>query len=140
MNTRKPSKTFLYISCLLILIFNGCDPAQSLEIVNENEFDISVADLNGSDSIINNNGYYVNNPIYKKSTGQLWMMGTNAISRYINEGHDKKLYLYVFHLDTLLKYQTEISVNNLIRRKKYVQLMTFSEKELIANDWKVVIK
>ena len=130
---------WLLILCSTLAV--SCDYYQSVDIINETSYDVSVEYFNDlSDSTSNNNEYYINNPIYKRSTGSISKMGsTNAISDYINEGPEKKLYLYVFKTDTVKKYKRVFNLNELIRQHKYYQLNEFSEEQLKNADWKIRI-
>ncbi|OJV54983.1 MAG: hypothetical protein BGO31_16745 [Bacteroidetes bacterium 43-16] len=57
-----------------------------------------------------------------------------AWESYINNTPDKKLHLYVFSEDTLIKYTTE----QIIEGKRYLKRVDISLKELKANNWKVI--
>ena len=134
-------KNLFWVLILCSTLAVSCDYYQSVDIINETSYDVSVEYFNDlSDSTPNNNEYYINNPIYKRSTGSISKMGsTNAISDYINEGSEKKLYLYVFKTDTVKKYKRVFNLNELIRQHKYYQLNEFSEEQLKNADWKIRI-
>ena len=54
---------------------------------------------------------------------------------YIERGKHKTLFLVVFSLDSLNKYQNHSDLNILFKKKKYLALKVYTKQNLIDNDW-----
>jgi hypothetical protein len=61
----------------------------------------------------------------------------NAWHQYIEEGKHKHLYLFIFSVDTLKKYDDLYSMDQLSAMGKYLKVLKYSEPELIKMNWKV---
>ncbi|MGZ3813126.1 MAG: hypothetical protein ACXVB0_17585 [Mucilaginibacter sp.] len=66
--------------------------------------------------------------------------GRKAWHDYIEEGKTKRLFLYIFSTDTLIKYNHTLSIDDLVHQGKYLQLVNYSEKDLDKANWKLEFK
>ncbi len=64
--------------------------------------------------------------------------GREAWHDYIEEGKTKRLFLYVFSADTLMKYNNLLSIDDLVHQHKYLKLFNYSENDLNKINWKIV--
>lgn len=129
----------------LNLFFSGCHYINHmLEIHNGSKQKITVLHSNSiTPSTTNNVAYYIADwtIINPDSTNTLTIGGkANAWHQYIEEGKDKKLYLFIFSVDTLKKYDDLYSMDQLSAMGKYLKVLKYSEPELIKTNWKVNYK
>jgi hypothetical protein len=137
--------TILIASAILL---DGCIYDQfnhTISVVNKSNRTISVLYDNDEKSDSNENyiAYYTSDyQIIKPDS--TWNMvkpgGENAWHDYIQEAEPKKLFIYVFDLDTLRKYDSADLVRNVRDEHKYIEKMIFSEVELAKQNWKIVFK
>jgi hypothetical protein len=118
----------------------GCDYYdERLQVQNNTSHVIAVETF--LDSIptlpeLNKTEYYLQNSINPNETERLIKMGsTKGWSFRIEKSNNKRLNLFVFHIDSLKMY----GVDSLISLGIYDRYM-FSEKELDEKNWKVVIE
>src|SRR5579863_7459711 len=123
-------KFFLLLSGLFIItatVLSGCEHSDiRLTITNRSNTDISVLCSNHSSLHLteNNIDFFLldNNIIKPDSTNFIRKFGkSNSWHNYINEGPDKKLFIYVFALDTLIKYKGLASMDELCYHHKYLK-------------------
>src|SRR6185437_13075593 len=119
-------KLIIAISILL----SGCDYYDSsLKIANNSKIEIAVEESNRRDSIFFNNiEFYLSNIIEPDSTISLSRRGMPLISawhKYVAESPQKKMFIYVFAVDTLKRYQGKKT------------MYALSEKQLDDVHWKV---
>ena len=113
-----------------------------LSIVNKSGKEISVLESNDIEAPNDNYvAYYMADWVVIKpdSSRTLVMPGNeDAWHDYIQEGHDKKLYLYIFETNTLKEYKNN-SIQELVRIKKYFKSYTYSESDLDKINWTVIV-
>lgn len=91
----------------------------------------------------NNVDYYLSdeNAIEPDSTYTIVKVGgKDAWRDYIDEGKTKRLYFYFFETDTLKRYFNQFTMNDFVRQKKYYKRLEYTEKELKAINWTVVVQ
>jgi hypothetical protein len=142
-------KTPLRFSVLLIfsVVIGGCvmDYSNSmLQIHNKSKQPITVLYSNAiNPSTENNIAYYIADDeiIKPDSVNTISKPGKqDAWHQYIEEGKDKHLYLFIFSVDTLKKYDDLYSMDQLSAMGKYLKVLKYSESELIKMNWKVNYK
>lgn len=129
------------LHCLIFsFILLGCDYYdERLQVQNNTHHVIAVETF--LDSIptlseLNKTEYYLQNSINPSETERLIKMGsTKGWSFRIEKSNNKRLNLFVFHIDSLKMY----GVDSLISLGIYDRYM-FSKKELDEKNWKVVIE
>jgi len=73
------------------------------------------------------------------SSFEIAILGRNdSWHRYINEGRTKQLFLYVFNVDSLKKFDGSYSMDDLINQRKYLSCKQYSEEQLDKIKWKIV--
>ena len=133
-------KDISLIFLLTCLLFTACDPSDSrLKFVNRSSRPIIAEISNDSiDFKFNNINYYKSNVVLTDSILIFHKMGSHhAIVDYIDHNRYKKLYLVVFSIDSINKYQNNLDLNNLFIKKKYLSLKGYSKQELIDDNWVV---
>lgn len=64
--------------------------------------------------------------------------GQDAWHEVIEDSPDKKLFIYVFNTDSLIKYNsTQYSINDLVYLNKYLKRYEYTERQLIDDNWKI---
>jgi len=125
---------------LLLLFLNACDYYDyRLVIVNEtNGMIVAETDTDTLPKLprINKTEFYLDRGINPQEQSRLMKGGKNGWPFAIKRSKNNKLNLFVYNIDSLKKYK---SIDSLVAKKKYSRY-EFSEDELEANDWKVVIK
>ncbi|MDB5128053.1 hypothetical protein [Mucilaginibacter sp.] len=131
----------------LNLFFCGCHYTNyMLEVHNSSKQKITVLYSNTvKPSSINENNiaYYIADDeiIKPDSVNTISKPGKqDAWHQYIEEGKDKHLYLFIFSVDTLKKYDSLYSMGQLSAMGKYLKVFKYSEPELIKMNWKVNYK
>jgi hypothetical protein len=134
-------KVISFIFLLISLLLTACDPSDSrLKFVNRSSRPV-IAEIS-NDSInfkFNNVSYYKSNVVLKDSILVFHKMGSHhAMTDYIEHNPHKKLYLVIFSVDSINKYQNHSDLSNLFMKKKYLNLRGYSEQELIDNNWVIL--
>ena len=127
----------------MFYIITGCDYQDvRLKIVNKSNKPIAVVMTNNRlDTTFNNVEYYIREEIYMDKTRNLNKIGSlDAWNNYINEGQTQTLYLFVFHIDTLIKYKYNLSIQNLIGLNRYCSYKAFSISQLDSLGWEIIIR
>ena len=125
----------------VVILLTGCDYYDdSLKITNKTKMDIAVQETNRRDSIyFNNIEYYLSNTIVPDSTINLSTSGKlGAWRRKIENSPEKEIFIYIFAVDTLRKYQGKKTMYDLFSQDRYIKRFEFSEKQLNDNNWDVV--
>lgn len=128
-----------YILLLIVSICAGCEYTDNrLKVINQASFNIAVYDTNDTSSVtLNNIEYYQSNAIHPKDTLFLSIPGKNGWVNYIEQGPQKKLYVFFFYLDTLNRYQHKADMNYLIESKRYIKRVTFTLNQLEKMNWEI---
>ncbi len=142
----------IFFKFLIILIFcfsiYGCYDVtvnRGLSITNKSDAKVSILYSNRVNKQLteNNIAYYISdeNVIQPDSTYDITILGrNNPWHQYINEGKTKKLFLYVFNVDSLKKFEGVYSMDDLINQKKYLKVIKYSEEELNKINWKITFQ
>lgn len=88
----------------------------------------------------NNVAFYISDQrvILPDSTNTIFKNGNeNAWHEYIEERPEKKLFLFVFSVDDLNKYNGYYTMDQLCDMHKYIKVLSFFEKQLIQSNLKV---
>lgn len=129
----------------LVLFFEGCDYSNHmLRVHNGSSIKISVLYSNNKKGSTENLvDFYTSdyNIIHPKDTSDIIIGGKkNAWHEYISEGPDKKLYIFIFATDSLLKYKGTNSMPMLCSEYKYLKLFEYSEEQLRKQNWLLEFK
>jgi hypothetical protein len=129
--------SFLFLIGFVLFLISACDTNDGrLHLVNKSNKIISFEYSN--DSLPNSPNkieYYRRDSFPPNSTKMELMRGPDdAWLRYIRNGSEKKLYLFVYDYDTLIKYDNMDTVR---KKRLYVKKISFSEKELNDLNWQV---
>jgi len=116
-----------------------------LEVKNNSNYKITVLYSNSKKEAHTENQIEFftsdNQTIYPNTSKPISISGKpEAWHNYINEGLTKKLYIYVFSVDTILKYKDHYSINDFVYKRQYLKLLEFSEKQLIDSKWQVIFQ
>ncbi len=133
---------------ITILLFLACWDVRfndSLRVINNSAERISILHSNQKtgDLTANHIAFFVDdyNTVAPGDTSLIHIMGNDgAWHDYISQGIDQKLYLYVFNVDTLKKYQDTYSMDDLVEMGKYISLLQYSERELKSKHWLIKFK
>lgn len=115
-----------------------------LRIHNESSIRLSV--LYSNDKNVSNDNlvdYYISdyNTIHPKDTSDIIKAGKkNEWHQYISEGPKKKLYIFIFATDSLVKYKGTDSMPMLCAEHKYLKLFEYSEEQLQKQNWLIEFK
>ena len=134
---------FSLIFCLCIVLLMSCDPVDNrLKFLNLSRDSIVVQISNDSLNFpFNNYAFYETTIISPDSTLKISKMGSDhAMEDYINEGQSKRLFAVVFQIDTINKYQHSMTLDSLLKKKKYNDLSSYSIKELTQHNWIISYK
>ena len=138
-----------YTSIFLLIISSslyGCYDVMTnwqLSITNKADKNISVLYTNHSHEAENNIAYYTStqNIIMPDSSYDIITLGgKNAWHEYIKAGKTKTLYIYVFSVDTLKKYDESSSIYEIVDQHKYLKLLSYTEADLNKISWHIVFK
>jgi hypothetical protein len=144
MNYQGKNYSLLFLFWIMLtMLYSSCDYTSLIEIHNSSKQQISVLHSNSiKPSTPNNVDYYIADwvVIDPDSTNAVQIFGKNAWHRYINQGPDKKLFLFIFSVDTLKRYKGIYSMNQLSSMHKYLKVLNYSEQELIKQKWAVDFK
>jgi len=55
----------------------------------------------------------------------------------IKNSKDKKLKLYIFNFDTLKKYKSMYSINQIVEYKLFDTILAYTEEQLDSANWKI---
>lgn len=136
----------LWLSSITIsLLLTSCYDIitnSSLSIKNKTNRQITVLYSNGSNPEVteNNIAYYISDQqvIKPDSSASIRTLGRNdAWHNYINEGRSKMLFIYVFDVDSLKRYDQGYSIQELVNQKKYLKLIKYHEADLNKLCWKI---
>jgi hypothetical protein len=128
------------ISLLVCFILTGCDPSDSrLKFVNNSSSTVFVEISNDSSNFkFNDISYYKRSRVLKDSNFIFSKMGSHhAMTDYIEKSQHKRLFLVIFSLDSLNKYQNPLDLNSLFKEKKYLALKCYTRQNLVDNDWTI---
>ena len=137
------------ISVILLLIFLcSCYDVRTnhmLSMKNNSNRIISILYSNKTapDSNENNIAYYLSDQNLLKpdsSRNIIILGGENAWHNYIQKENAKRLFVYVFDVDTLRKYNGVYSINDLRNNHKYLKMHSYSEQELKNSNWRIDFK
>jgi len=134
-------KKILFFSVIAFL--GSCDYYNyKLSVINKSGKEISVLESNDIEApSANYVAYYLADWVAIKpdSSRTITKPGKeDAWHNYIQEGHDKKLYLYIFETNTLKEYKNN-SIQELVRIKKYFKSYAYSESDLDKINWTVTV-
>ncbi|SEN11789.1 hypothetical protein SAMN05192574_102501 [Mucilaginibacter gossypiicola] len=124
------------------LLFTGCIMDyydNRLSVINQSPVSIAVEIVNDTTKRTENNiEYYQSHAIAPNDTAFITKAGKNAWLQYIDESKDKTLYIYIFHIDTLNKYQKGgADMSYLLGSKKYLKRLDYTLYELKKSDWQI---
>jgi len=116
-----------------------------LEVKNNSNYKITVLYSNSKEEAHSENNieFFTSDDqtIYPNTSKPISISGKpEAWHDYINAGLTKKLYIYVFSVDTILRDKGHYTINDLVYKHQYLKLLEFSEKQLIANKWQVIFQ
>jgi hypothetical protein len=134
---------YLMIYIIMTLVLTGCDYQDvRLKIVNKSNMPIAVVTTNNRlDTTFNNVEYYIKEEIYMDMAKNLNKIGSlDAWNNYIREGQTQTLYLFVFPIDTLEKYKSNLSIQSLIGANRYCSYKSFSISQLDSLGWEIIIR
>lgn len=137
-----------FLIIILFHCFSGCTDVSinhTLSITNKSNTKISILYSNEANkrSTENNIAYFIRdqNIIPPDSSFDIPIMGRrDAWHQYINEGNSKKLYIYIFSVDSLTKANGIYSMDELVNKKKYLELTSYSEEQLSKINWQITFK
>ena len=137
--------SILILLVLILIMSISCNDVHinhKFKLINNSENNISVLYSNHETGELTSDliDYYISdyNTIAPKDTFTITKLGkANAWHDYIQKGGSKKLYLFIFDIDTLKAYQGSYSMDELCEMKKYMKEIQYSERELIHNNWTV---
>jgi hypothetical protein len=133
----------------ILTVFNCCFYAcydvtisHRLSILNMSDKKISVLYSNRANGRLteNNIAYFTSeeNVIQPDSSFDITILGTkDPWHKYIDAGKTEKLFLYIFDIDSLKKFNNSYSMDDLINQKKYLKILSYSEKQLNEINWKI---
>lgn len=130
---------------LFLMMFVSCDYSDDrLTVKNDLNDKISVAfKFNREDSLVNSLSIQLKDSINKRSNKKFTMpsgKSKNAWSQRINASKDKKLYVYIFSLDTLKTYKNMATINQLVKWNKFERFLNFSIEDLDRLNWIIEVK
>lgn len=137
-------KIALTLLSAICMFLTSCDYYNhSLVITNNSKKPISILESNTRLPEREGNyvAYYLSQQIDTAANYNLVINGReNAWIDYINDGPEKKLYLYAFDIDTLKLYNEGWSMRELLADHKYSHIFRYSKEELDKVGWNVVVK
>jgi hypothetical protein len=124
-----------------IFCFASCDPASNkLKVHNESDF--SIYSTYNTDTLCpslseNPVGYYKDNQIFPKSTASLNILGGDKDWEYfIDKCLNKKINVFVFSMDTIVKY----GYSQASKEQKYIKRYSYSKTGLDSIQWIIIHK
>jgi hypothetical protein len=144
----RANKSFkLLLLVFVILIFSGCGMDYSnslLSVENKSKLNISILYNNGEyEKDGNLVAYYIaeHNTIEPDSLRPIFRPGRESEWHdYIQEGKHKKLFIYVFEVDSLKKHNSSIRISQVLDAHEYLKKLEFTEEQLIKSNWKITFK
>lgn len=135
----------LIIICYLLCGCYDVITNYQLSFKNNSGKQLSVLYSNTDNNLQNENNiaYYTSdwNIIKPDSSSYIHILGgKNAWHDYIDRGKTKKLFIYIFEVDTLKKYDGLNSMANMVDQHKYLNLFSYSEQDLNNINWKITFK
>jgi hypothetical protein len=136
------------VLAILSLLCASCYDVEindKLRLVNLSNDTVSVlySNIRSGDLTPNHVAFFLDdyNLIGPRDTSLISLLGNNnAWHDYIKGGGNKKLFIFVFKIDTLKKYEKVYSMNELVEAGKYVKLLQYSERELVRKHWVIDFK
>jgi len=131
---------------LLPVLLTGCVMdsyyGRPLSVVNKSSVRVAVDIVNDTTKRTENNiAYYQSNEIAPYDTAFIKKPGEDAWLEYVNKGNAKTLYIYIFDIDSLNKYQKGgADMSYLPGNKKYLKRLDYSLDELTKANWVVTYK
>jgi hypothetical protein len=122
-----------------IFCFASCDPVSN-KIKVQNESASSIYTTYSADTLCpslseNPVGYYKDNQILPKSMGSLTILGGDKDWEYfIDKCLNKKINVFVFSIDTIMKY----GYTRASKERKYIKRYSYSKMGLDSIQWIIV--